>query len=82
MTNKQYTIRVIIAVLLVTFIIHTGLNTLWTSITSGKAFMVLLLPRLTKQLIMIPIQIIVILFIEKLLRKPFDKYIRSSDNDD
>ena len=44
--------------------------------------MVLLLPRLTKQLIMIPIQIIVILFIEKLLRKPFDKYIRSSDNDD
>ena len=26
--------------------------------------------------------IIVILFIEKLLRKPFDKYIRSSDNDD
>ena len=79
LTNKQYTIRVIIAVLLVT---HTGLNTLWTSIITGKAFMVLLLPRITKQLIMIPIQIIVILFIEKLLRKPFDKYIRSSDNDD
>ena len=96
LTNKQYiirviiavlfvtfvVIRVIIAVLFVTFVVHTGLNTLWTSITSGKAFMVLLLPRLTKQLIMIPIQIIVILFIERLLRKPFDKYIRSSDNDD
>lgn len=82
LTNKQYIIRVILAVLLVTFVVHTGLNTLWTSITSGKAFMILIFPRLTKQLIMIPIQIIVILFIEKLLRKPFDKYIRSSDNDD
>ncbi len=81
-TNKQYVFRVIISVLLVTFIVHTGLNTLWTSIMTGKAFVVLLLPRLVKQLIMVPIQVIVILFVEKLLRKHFDKYIRSSDNDD
>lgn len=78
-TNKQFIIRVIISVILVTIIVNMGLNTLWTSITSGKAFMVLFLTRVVKQLIMVPIHIILILFIEKILRKPFDKYIRSSE---
>lgn len=82
LTNKQYTLRVIIAVILVTFLVHAVLNTLWTSIMTGKAFLVLIFTRLTKQIIMIPIQIIVILFIEKLLKKPFDTYIRSDNNND
>ena len=33
-----------------------------------------------KEIIMIPIQIIVVLFIEKMLRKPFDTYIRSNND--
>lgn len=78
-TQKQFTIRVIIAVLLVTVIVNTGLNTLWTSITSGSAFIVLLGTRIIKQLIMIPVHILVILFLEKALRKPFDKYLRSEE---
>lgn len=81
-TDKQFIIRTIISVLLVTIIVNLGLNTLWTSITSGKAFIVLLGTRVVSQLIMAPIHIIVILFIEKVLRKPFDKYIRSNENDD
>ena len=81
-TDKQFILRTIISVLLVTVIVNMGLNTLWTSITSGKAFMVLFATRVVNQLIMVPIHIVVILFIEKLLRKPFDKYIRSNDNDD
>ena len=44
--------------------------------------MVLFATRVVNQLIMVPIHIVVILFIEKVLRKPFDKYIRSNDNDD
>ena len=31
---------------------------------------------IVKQLIMIPIHVVVIFFLEKVLRKPFDKYIR------
>ena len=79
-TNKQFIIRTIISVILVTVIVNMGLNTLWTSITSGKAFMVLFATRIINQLIMAPIHVVIILFIEKLLRKPFDKYIRSSDD--
>ena len=79
-TDKQFLLRLIISVILVTSISNIGLNTLWISITTGKAFIVLLGTRIIKEIIMIPIQIIVILFIEKMLRKPFDTYIRSNND--
>ncbi|MBQ9658852.1 MAG: folate family ECF transporter S component [Clostridia bacterium] len=79
-TDKQFIIRLIISVILVTCISNVGLNTLWISITTGKAFIVLLGARIVKELIMIPIQIVVIVFIKKTLRKPFNTYIRSSND--
>lgn len=79
-TNKEFIIRVSISVILVAIIVNMGLNTLWTSITSGKAFQVLFVTRIVKQLVMIPIHIIVILFLERMLRGQFDKYIRSEDD--
>ncbi len=79
-SDKQFFIRLILSTVLVAIIVNMGLNTLWTSITSGKAFMVLFLTRIVKQLIMIPIHIIVIVFIEKALRIPFYKYM-VNDND-
>lgn len=77
-TDKQFILRVILAVCIVAILVNLGLNTLWNSITSGKAFLVLLGTRVVKELIMVPIRILVILFIERLLRKPFDQYIRSN----
>lgn len=79
-SDKQFFIRLILSTVLVSIIVNMGLNTLWTSITTGKAFMVLFWTRIIKQLIMIPIHIIVILFIEKGLRNPFYKYM-VNDND-
>jgi ECF transporter S component (folate family) len=79
-SDKIFIFRVIIAILLVNLIVNLGLNTLWTSITSGKAFQAILVTRLIKQLIMIPINVAIITFIEKILRKPFDTYIRSNDD--
>lgn len=79
-TDKQFLIRLIIAVVLVTGISNIGLNTFWISITTGKAFIVLLGTRIVKELIMIPIRIVVILFIEEILRKPFNTYIRSNND--
>lgn len=79
-SDKMFLLRLIIATLLVAILVNMGLNTLWISITTGKAFIVLLSVRVVKQLIMIPIHVIVIFFLEKVLRKPFDKYIR--DNND
>ena len=79
-TDKQFLIRLIISVILVTCISNIGLNTLWVSITTGKAYIVLLGTRIIKEIVMVPIQIVVILFVEKMLRSPFDTYIRSSND--
>lgn len=76
-TDRQFLIRLIISVIVVSCISNIGLNTLWLSITTGKAFIVLLGARIIKEIVMIPIQIVVILFVERMLREPFDTYIRS-----
>jgi len=79
-TQTQFVIRTIIAVILVSVFVNLGLNTLWTSITSGSAFLVLLGTRVVKELVMIPIRVITIVFLERILRKPFDKYLRSQND--
>lgn len=79
-TQKQFIIRLILASALVTAIANIGLNTLWISITTGKAFMVLMASRIVKELIMIPIKIVTILLLERVLRKPFNKYLRSEND--
>lgn len=79
-TDRQFLIRLIISVIVVSCISNIGLNTLWLSITTGKAFIVLLGARIIKEIIMIPIQIVVILFVEKMLREPFNIYLRSSND--
>ncbi len=79
-SEKVFILRVVFAVLLVTFFVNIGLNTLWTSITSGKAFKVLFFTRFVKNIITAPIHIVVFIFVERLLRKPFDLYVRSNDD--
>lgn len=79
-TAKQFILRLILSTTLVAVIVNMGLNTLWSSIMTGKAFMVLFATRVVKQIIMIPIHVVVIFFLEKVLRKPFNKYIRSNND--
>lgn len=79
-TDKHFIIRAIFASVLVTVIANIGLNTLWISITTGKAFMVLISARIIKEVIMIPIKVIVIVFLEKALRKPFNTYLREQED--
>lgn len=79
-TEKQFIIRVILSSILVTVIANIGLNTLWLSITKGKAFIVLITSRLIKEIIMIPIKVITIIFLERVLRKPFNKYLRGEND--
>lgn len=79
-TEKQFVIKVILASIIVTVVANIGLNTLWLTITTGKAFIVLLLARIVKELIMIPIKVIVIIFLERVLRKPFNKYLRGEND--
>jgi len=80
--TKQFIFKVVLSVVLVAVIVNMGLNTLWISITNGSAFIVLFLSRIPRQLFMIPVHIIVFLFLERLLRIPFNKYIRSENDTD
>lgn len=48
------------AVFLIILIVDLGLNTLWLSMMTGKAFAALMLPRVVKSAAMLPIQILVI----------------------
>ncbi|MCI8470127.1 MAG: folate family ECF transporter S component [Clostridia bacterium] len=79
-SDKQFVLRTILAVVLVTVIANIGLNTLWLTITTGKAFMVLLASRMVKELIMVPIKVIMMLFLERVLRKPFNTYLRGEND--
>lgn len=78
LTQKQLVLRAIIATTLVAVIVNMGLNTLWTSITAGKAFWPLLGTRIVKQLVMVPIHVVVFLALERALRAPFNNYLRET----
>lgn len=79
-STKSFILRLILSTTLVAIIVNMGLNTLWTMIMTGNAFFVLLSARIVKQLIMIPIHVVVIFFLSKGLEKPFDKYVRSEND--
>jgi len=48
------------SVVIIVFLVNIGLNTLWVSMLTGKAVSVLIIPRVYKNLIMLPIQTITI----------------------
>lgn len=53
-------LRVAAAVLIVTVFVDLGLNTIWLSMTLGKAVAAIIIPRLLKSAVMLPVQIITI----------------------
>ena len=77
----KFGIRVIDAVILVAVVVNMGLNTVCMSITMGKAFWPLLGTRIIKQLIMIPVHIMVFLGVERVFRSLAQEYL-FEDNDD
>ncbi len=77
--KKDFTIfRIIIAQILVLVICNLLLNTLWLSILTGKAFFVILTPRLIKNLITLPIDCFVIFVVLKYLWSTIKSFIVQS----
>lgn len=74
-SERQFILRTVIAVVLIAVVINIGLNTFWISITAGKAFWPLLATRIVKELIMIPVQVSIIIVLEKVLRPTAQKYL-------
>ena len=61
--------RIVIAEFLVKLVINCGLNTLWLSMLYGKGFIVLLTPRVIKNVIMLPIDSFILFFVLTYARK-------------
>lgn len=78
---RKYVIHVAIALILVAIIANLALNTVWTSITSGQAFWPLLVGRIYKNLITVPVHFVIFLALESLLRQPLSRILYSAPVD-
>ena len=87
--EQKFIFKTIAAVVLVTLIVKMGLNTLkevgdlaQLLITMGKAFLPLFCMRLLKQIIMVPVHIVIFLFIEKALQEVALNYLYNGEPHD
>lgn len=80
MDTKKLLIRLTLSSLIVLVLIGGILNSFWLFLMYDKGFMAIMPMRIVKELIMLPIQVIVIFTIEKAIRKPVSKLIFSNAN--
>ena len=73
-------LNVSISVLLITLLVDIGLNTLWLSMITGKAALVLLIPRVYKSLLMLPVQIAAIQVLWKYIGSHINKSSYAKSN--
>lgn len=74
-SKKELIIRLVIASVLVILIVNTCLNTLWLVIMYNKAFFVLFISRIVKEIIMIPVQVITMFIITQALKPIMKRYL-------
>ena len=68
---KNLSIRIIISKLLIAIIVSVLLGTLWSAMFFGKSFFVLLVPRIYKNIIEVPIHSLIIYAILKMINKVY-----------
>ena len=81
--TKKFIINLIISSLIVLILCNSILNSLWINITAKKAFFVIFPTRLLKQLIMLPIQVLSVFFINLGLDKMgvYKRLFNTEDDD-
>ena len=67
--KKSVWVRSILSKTAVTLFLNIGLNTYWTSILTGKAYIALLSGRIIKNVVMLPVEILVLALIILLLSR-------------
>lgn len=67
--------RIIVIKLLVLIFITAGLNSVWLAMITGKAYTVLLIPRVTEGLLMLPIEVMLLGMIQKYLIPQLKKHV-------
>lgn len=81
--NKKFIVKLIICILIWSAVLNGALNTLWIFITSGGAANLIVPVRIAKQLVMAPIEFIMIMVIAKIFQKKFNQLmVIDSDAED
>lgn len=84
LNTKKFVLKLIISCLIVLIVCNGLINSLWIYITSKKAIMAILPTRLLKQIVMLPIEVVIMFFINLGLDKMgiYKKLFSSYDNID
>lgn len=77
-SNWKFILKLVISSVITLGCINILLTSWWLNIMYGKAYIAVLLSRVTAQVIMLPIQVIVIFAIDKALRPVLNKYLYNS----
>jgi ECF transporter S component (folate family) len=81
--DKQFLRRLILSVVIITVFIHIGLNSLWLSMMYKKAFVAFTVPRIVRNLILIPLKVSTVFMLKKFLDVPIKKFLNTeSDSTD
>lgn len=81
MTNKQFVFRLLISNLLVLGIVEIFVVSVWLKMMYGKAYLVVVSSRVLAQVIMFPIRIVTIFFLEKITRSMVNHYLYEGVDD-
>ena len=77
--NKKYLFKLIISVVLVTFLVNGVLNTIWVIIITNNAAKIIIPIRILKQLIMAPIEVITMYLLTKSLENKINELRENND---
>jgi len=73
--------RLIISSLLVLIIVNVFITSYWLHILYGKAYLVIISTRIISQIVMLPIQVIIIFLLNKSLKPVINKYLMNNQED-
>lgn len=79
--KKYFKLKAIISTAIVLVVINLILDSVWLNIMYGKALMYYLGARAITQIIMFPIYVTTIIFLEKTLKNPIKKYIYKEEQE-
>lgn len=79
--NKKFLLRLVLCVISVTLVVNLGLNTVWIMFLTDKAAKIILPIRFIKQLVMIPVEIIVMYVLTSEMQCDINRYKAVVDED-
>ena len=79
--SKNFLLRLTLCVIIVTFVVNVGLNTVWVILTTDKASRVIIPIRFVKHAVMMPIEVIVMYMLTDRLKSSINRYKGIMDND-